>query len=64
MKYKVYGIMTACTVIGTYEADTREEAIEKSENDTEGNWYPSLCHQCARDVEIGEIYRTETDELE
>ena len=64
MKYKVYGIMTASTVIGTYEAQTEEEATEKAENDPDGNYDPSLCHQCAHEVELGEIYKTEADELE
>jgi hypothetical protein len=33
------------------EADSEEEAIEKAEE----SYHVSLCHQCAREVEIGEF---------
>jgi hypothetical protein len=32
------------------EAETREEAIEKGENE----FYAGLCHQCAREIELGD----------
>ena len=61
MKYRVYGIMTASTVIGTYEADSKEQAIAKAEEDKEANWGPGLCHQCAGEVELGDIYETQVE---
>jgi hypothetical protein len=62
MKYKVYGIMTASVLIGEYEAKTAEDALDMANDDTEADWYPSLCHQCAREIDMGDIYDTECGE--
>lgn len=55
-KYTVFWNVGA-TVIDTVEADSIDEALEKSDN------YASLCHQCARNIDIGcgEDYCVETD---
>jgi len=55
MKYSVYGEVGVSVHIGDYEADSEEEAEEMASNDTEANWYPSLCHQCSHELELGDI---------
>ena len=62
MKYKVYGIMTASVLLGEYEANSKEEAEEMAENDKTADWYPTLCHQCADDIELSDIYKVEISE--
>lgn len=63
MKFAVYGIMTASCLIGEYEANSAEEAQAKAEEDKDGNWYPSVCHQCSGEVSLGEIYETQAEEV-
>ena len=58
-KYAVYGNMGASIKIGEYEAESEDEAIEMADADPQGNWYPSLCWQCNREIEIGDVYETE-----
>jgi len=55
MKYNVYGIMTASVFLGEYEAEDSEAAIELAEKDKQADWNPCLCHQCAGDIELGEV---------
>ena len=44
------------------EAENEEEAIEKAEREI---GYPTLCHQCSHDVEMGEPnYEVEADAVE
>ena len=61
-KYIVYGLMTASIKLGEYEAEDKEEAIKKAEDDPEANWTASLCWQCAGEVELGDVYEVEVDE--
>lgn len=60
-KYRVYGIMTASVVIGEYEADNEEDAIEKANKDPRANWHPSVCHMCSREIDLGDIDNTEVE---
>jgi len=62
MKYHVYGIMSASVLLGEYEADSKEKAIEMAEQNSSADWYPSLCHQCARKVDLGDIQDIEANE--
>ena len=62
-KFRVYGIMTASSLVGEYEVETKEKVIEKVEKDKESDWYRSLCHQCAGDIELGEIYELQAEEI-
>lgn len=48
--YTVLGIASA-TVSAKVEADNPEEAIDKADLPSTG-----LCHQCAKDVEVGDVY--------
>lgn len=48
MKYAVYGTYFA-TIRQEVEATSEEEAARKF------NGWPSLCHQCARELEIGDF---------
>lgn len=61
-KYKVYGHLSASILIGEYEAESKEAAEKMAENDDHADWYPSLCHQCASEVDLGDIYKVEVDE--
>jgi len=60
-RFVVYGLATASWVIGTYEADTKENAEAMAYNDDAGNT-ASLCHHCA-DIEIGDMYDLQSDKL-
>ena len=62
-KYNVYGIMTASILIGTYEAENKEAAIDMANDDKMGNWNPSLCHHCAGEIDLSDINKTQTDEV-
>lgn len=62
-KFNVWGIMTASVLVGTYEAESGEEAIEMANEDRNGNWNPSLCHQCSNEIDLGEVYDTQVDEV-
>lgn len=64
-KYDVYGVMGATVLIGTYEAESEEEeeAEVKAEEDLEGRWSVLLCNQCAHEVELGDVYKTEVVEI-
>ena len=52
--YRVYGLWTASKLIGEFEANSEEEAIAMAEDSDEA--YASLCHQCSREIELGDIY--------
>lgn len=60
--YRVYGLWTAYKVIGEFEANSEEEAIAMAEESEEA--YASLCHQCSREVELGDStpYKFEAEE--
>lgn len=62
-KYRVYGVMTASIVIGEYEADSKDAAIEMSGQDENANYYASLCHQCSSEIDLGDIYKEEAEEI-
>ena len=48
-KYLVFGLASA-TVSEEVEAASPEEAVENAELS------PSICHQCSREVELGDVY--------
>ena len=52
MRYTVMGLLYANTTSATAEADTPDDAIELASDDL----WPSLCHQCSDEVELGDIY--------
>ena len=60
-KYRVAGIISASVELGVYEADSPEEAEEMA--DDSDNWNPSLCHHCAHEVDLGDVYEVTVDKV-
>ena len=60
-KFKVYRTTTASCFAGEYEAETEREAeamaIEKTKSDL-----PSLCPQCAKNIEFGGWFDSQVEE--
>lgn len=52
-KFAVYGIATGSKYLGTFEAETREEAEDMAAN-SEANSI-CLCHQCASEIELDDF---------
>jgi hypothetical protein len=48
-KFRAYGIYTASIMIGEYEADNEDQAMEMSQDD---DVHASLCHHCAQNIEL------------
>jgi len=63
-KFMVSGIVNATVYLGTFEAATEEAALQMAMDDPEADWLPSLCHQCAGEIELGDIYETVVDPAE
>jgi hypothetical protein len=62
-KWDVTGVVTGSKYLGTYEAETEQEAIEMALNSDRAGC--SLCHQCTtecEDPEIESAVASETDE--
>jgi len=62
-KYQVIGLISATIIVGEYEAKSAAAAIKKAENDPKANSYCTLCHQCAKNIEMGEVYTLVTEEI-
>jgi len=62
-KFMVYGVISASVVLGTYEAENADEAMALADKDNNANWHPSLCHQCSREVDLGDVYETIAEEV-
>ena len=58
-KYSVIAIIDASKYVGTFEAESKEEAIENAEENAET---PTLCHQCSGDLDLGDIIKFEANE--
>ena len=58
MKYRCYAIYTASKYLGTVDANSEIEAEAKGE---ELDCYPSLCHQCAGEIELGDAYEVQVE---
>ncbi len=63
-KYNVYGTVGASVFLGTYEAKNEDDAIEQAEDNENANWSPTLCHQCSRELEVGDVYETQAELVE
>jgi len=65
-KFRIYGIMTASKVLGEIDAGSKEEALLKADADDEigGNGFAALCHQCAGEIDLGDIYEYQAEEVE
>jgi hypothetical protein len=60
-RYRVYGVASLSVVVGEYEADSPAQAEKMA--DEEGEWSIALCHQCAYDVDLGDINSVEIEEI-
>jgi len=61
-KYLVYEIATVSYLVGEYDANTKEGAESMAIDDPQ-NDQPCLCHQCAGELELGEFYEFQTEEV-
>jgi len=61
-KFNVYAIYTASKSLGEFEADTKEAAIAMAEES--GDVFASICHQCSREIEIGDYHDLEAEEIQ
>jgi hypothetical protein len=59
-KYHVYAAATGTIYLGEYEAETPEKAVEMAEN-SDKCATPTLCHQCSREVDLGDIHSVEAE---
>ena len=55
-------MIAASKYIGVFESENAKSAIEKAEE--RGDYYVSICHQCAREIEIGDVYEFDADEVD
>jgi len=62
-KFDVYVGIDASFFLGTFEAETKEEA-ERIAYDDENCATPGLCHQCSRDIELGDVAKLFIEEKE
>ncbi len=61
-RYAVYEIATASYLVGEYEAES-EDAAKRMASDGPQNDPPSICHQCSNEVELGDWYEYQTEEI-
>lgn len=59
-KWTVTGVVTGSKYLGTYEAETAEEAIEMALESEAASC--SVCHQCSSQVEDPQIERAVASE--
>lgn len=62
-KFRVYGLRFASSVIGEYEAPSEADALEQAMVNTQGNHYVGLCHQCSREVDLGDVFEYGVEEV-
>lgn len=60
-RFRVYAIMTASKFLGEYEAETASEASDMAEK--EADVWVSLCHQCAGEVDLGDVHDFQVEEV-
>ena len=53
MKYVVFGIVTGTKYLGTWEADSPDEAIDKALQSDDN--HISVCHYCSRSFDLDDI---------
>ena len=60
-KFSVYAHYWASKHLGEVEAETADEAEALADKD--GASYASLCHQCSHEIDIGDCYKIEAEEI-
>ena len=62
-KYRVWGSVSASVDLGEYEAESADEAEKMAEDNDDAKWYPSLCHHCSSEIDVGDIYEVHVEEV-
>jgi hypothetical protein len=52
-KWTVMALVDASYIVGEFEAETGEKAAELAWGEAHS---PSLCHQCSKDLDTGDVY--------
>ena len=63
-KFRVYGLVSAHIVVGDYVADSANDAINMAYDDPEAKTSTGICHQCSRELEVGDVYEFEAEEVQ
>ena len=58
-RYRAYGVVYGGKYLGTVEADSKEEAINKAQE--LDSCYVSICHQCADEIDDPQIDRVQVE---
>lgn len=61
-KYRLYALTTGSKLLGEVEAESEEKAQELGWNRDE--CFFSLCHQCAREAELGDVEEIQVELVE
>jgi hypothetical protein len=56
MKYRVFCLFKATSCGNDIVARTAQKAAEKFMSGDDPALSPSLCHQCAHEIELGDVY--------
>lgn len=59
--YRIYALMTASKFLGEFEAESEAEAREMAED--QADFHVSICHQCSRQIEIGDVHDVDCEEV-
>ena len=62
-EYRVIGLVGASVELGIYKAKSKEDAIQQAYDNKEADFNPQLCWQCANEVEVGDVYDVEAEEI-
>ncbi len=60
-KFALYAMFTASKSLGEFVAETEARAIAMAEES--GELYVSICHQCAREIDLGDCYEIQAEEV-
>jgi len=64
-KFNIYGIATISKHLGTVEAATKEEAVDKAWDELSDKTHISICHRCSHEMgDTPEISSLEAEEAE
>ncbi|MCP4262776.1 MAG: hypothetical protein GY774_35505 [Planctomycetes bacterium] len=63
-QWTIYGTYTASKVVGVIEAETKEDAIEIAwaDDGVSNESHVNLCHACASEIELGDVYEYDAEE--
>ena len=61
-KYNVYANVTVTKFVGTFEAESEEDAVEKGMDNPEC-CADQLCHYCSRKYDVGDVDEVFAEEV-